>query len=78
MDRLDGRGPLTPSTWFDDELEGANDATAAACRDARMFSISPHRLNALICEVQAWRREHPTSSFASGPNTIVTPIPTSA
>jgi hypothetical protein len=71
MVQATGAGPLTPSTWFDDELEGSNDATAAACRDARMFSISPHRLNALICEVQAWRRTHPSAEFVSGPNDIL-------
>ena len=55
--------------WTDDMLANANDATAAASgRPTAIFT--GNELNALICEVQAWRRENPHKRFVPGPNTI--------
>lgn len=54
----------------DDDLESWNDASAAGWRDNRGIHIDASVLNCLICEIQAWRREHPLDCFDSGPNTI--------
>jgi hypothetical protein len=62
---------MTPKKIENDLLEAMNDATAAQARDGVMASVSPHTLNALICEVQAWRRTNPGKVFASGPNEIL-------
>jgi len=58
-----------PYDWTDDALANANDATAAAGSDhTRIFS--GNQINALICEVQAWRSVRPQWEFVSGPNLI--------
>jgi hypothetical protein len=64
--------PLIPRTWCDDELEGANDGSAAAARDGEFMQVSPSSFNALVCEVQAWRRSYPGEQFVSGPNVLTT------
>ena len=61
---------LVPRRWEDDELAAANDGSAASARDDVFWQISPSSFNALVCEVQAWRRENPTRMFVSGPNII--------
>jgi hypothetical protein len=62
---------LVPRRWEDDELEAANDGSAASARDGVFWNISPSSFNALVCEVQAWRRANPGKVFASGPNEIL-------
>lgn len=61
---------LVPKIWDDDELESTNDASAACATREEFWQISPSSLNALVCEVQAWRRENPGKLFAPGPNEI--------
>lgn len=63
--------PLVRKHWDDNELEAANDASAAKAVHGKLWQISPSSFNALVCEVQAWRRTYPTREFASGPNEIV-------
>ena len=56
---------------LDEDLAGLNDATAAAVGTNHVvISVCPHFYNAVICEVQAWRRRNPGSEFVSGPNVI--------
>ena len=57
--------------WTDEELADANDGSAACARDSKFWEVSPVSFNALICEVQAWRRENPSKVFVSGPNMIL-------
>lgn len=58
-----------PYDWTDDALANANDATAAAgSNHTRIYS--GNQINALICEVQAWRRSYPDTAFVSGPNVL--------
>jgi len=64
--------PLVERKWEDDELEDANDGSAACARDGEFWKISPSSFNALVCEVQAWRREYPNQEFVSGPNELRT------
>ena len=64
--------PLIPQTWCDDELELANDTSSAAARGVEFMQISPSSFNALVCEVQAWRRAYPGDQFVSGPNVLTT------
>jgi hypothetical protein len=66
----DGATMLVPKQWDDDELEWINDSSASAARDMDFVKINPSSINALVCEVQAWRRENPTKTFVSGPNEI--------
>lgn len=58
----------TPLT--DEDLEGLNDASAAAMTEDRSFEINPSTLWKLVCEVQAWRRACPDGHFVPGPNRI--------
>ena len=55
----------------DEDLEAWNDASAAASRSDKFWEMNPVFFNALVCEVQAWRRMNPTHRFVSGPNKIV-------
>lgn len=55
--------------WTDDHLCDANDATAAAA-SAHVRIYTGNEINALICEVQAWRRAYPGDRFISGPNVL--------
>jgi hypothetical protein len=58
-----------PYDWTDDRLANANDASAAiGGKSARIFS--GNEINALICEVQAWRRFSPLWEFVPGVNVI--------
>lgn len=58
-----------PYDWTDDALLNANEATAAAGEDhTRIYS--GNQINALICEVQAWRRGMSHYVFVSGPNEL--------
>jgi hypothetical protein len=57
-------------TIDDDQLADWNDGSAAAARDNEDVRIEPNFFNALVCEVQAWRRRFPHFGFMSGPNTL--------
>lgn len=56
-----------PHNWTNEMLEGANDLTAVT-GSLTLQSFSGNEVNALICEVQAWRRLYPHLRFESGPN----------
>ena len=60
---------MKPYHWSDEELEGWNDGSASLTANERI-SVESYALNALICEVQAWRRHNAEYTFKSGPNTI--------
>ena len=57
-----------PVNINDQWLEDMNDGTAAMGPD--MISFDRSYINALICEVQAWRRQYPSLVFRCGPNVL--------
>ena len=59
-----------PHKWTAEALEQANDMSAVTGDDIARNFIG-NEVNALICEVQAWRRTYPEFEFVSGPNTLV-------
>lgn len=61
---------LKPTTIDDDELADMNDGSAAAASQSEECRVESNWLNALICEVQAWRRAFPHLGFMSGPNEL--------
>ena len=61
---------VTPTLWTDKSLEDWNDASAVYTHGVHIMKIGAWELNALICEIQAWRRFDPQHEFVSGPNII--------
>lgn len=61
---------VAPTLWTDKSLEEWNDASAVHMPGVHIMKIGAWELNALICEIQAWRRVSPQYEFISGPNII--------
>lgn len=62
---------MKPIRITDEDLSTWNDGSAAQTGMGHPCVVDANWLNALVCEVQAWRRECPDHAFQSGPNMIV-------